>query len=95
MHLTRNWRQKIHAKIVAQRKSWNKGVFDELVCDSYATAKVYLGQGCGNKSDDKRHRTFSTLVLRGKFADPSICFANRSLGEFYYLIVCGMIQDNM
>ena len=35
--------------------------------DKYNYAMGYLGKAYGNQTDEQRHRTFSNLVLKGKF----------------------------
>ena len=56
----------ISMEIDAQLKSWIKGAFDKLVCDSYASATGYLGWDQGNKIAKQIHRTLFNLVLRVK-----------------------------
>ena len=48
---------------------YNHGVFDKIVCDSYAAATGYLGMDCGNQNVEQRHRMFSDLVLHGKLRE--------------------------
>ena len=62
---TQNWYQNICKWIDAWLESWNKGLFDELVWDSYVVSKGYLGRACSNQRAKQYHCTFSILVLHG------------------------------
>ena len=44
-------------------------MFDELVKDTYNYGMGYLGKARGNQTEEQRHRTFSNLVLKGKFRE--------------------------
>ena len=59
----------ICAQIDSRLESWNKGKFDELVGDSYAATKGYLGREHRNQSANQRHHKFSTFVIRGKLRE--------------------------
>ena len=58
---------KIRKHILFQLNCWNQGEFDKPVKYTYNSALVYLGKYRGNQTEEQRHRTFSNLVLKGKF----------------------------
>ena len=46
---------------------WNRVVFYKLVKYYYIALEEILGNNCGTQNQEQHHRTFSNLVIRGKF----------------------------
>ena len=55
-------------------------MFDEIPCDSYAAATVYLGRARGIQNVEQRHCTFLNLVMCVNFARLSDFFVNGGQG---------------
>ena len=66
----------ICTQIYARLKLWNKSAFGELVCDSYAATKEYLGRDRGNQSAEHYHCVFFILVIQRKFHKAIIFFCD-------------------
>ena len=66
----------IRKRILFQLDLWNSGFFDEIVKDTYNYAMGYIGKFHGTQTMEKRHQTFSNLVVKGK-----LCGVVRSVCE--------------
>ena len=63
----------------------NRGAFDNIVKDTYNYAMGYLGKVFGSQNEEKRHRTFSNLVLKVKFRESVRFVCDREKGVFLQL----------
>ena len=59
-----------------------EGAFDNLVKDTYNSAVGYLGESCRNKTEKQCHRTFSNLILKGKWREAVWFIYGREKGGF-------------
>ena len=57
----------IRNRILFQLDLGNRGEFDELMKDTYNSAMGYLGKARGSQNEEECDRTFSNLVMKGKF----------------------------
>ena len=53
-----------------------------LVKDTYNYAVGYLGESCRNKTEKQCHRTFSNLILKGKWREAVWFIYGREKGGF-------------
>ena len=70
----------IRKRVLFQLDLWNLQAFDKLVKDTYNSAMGYLGKACGSQTAEERHRTFSNLVLKGKFSEAVQFVCDREKG---------------
>ena len=71
----------IRDRIDSRHELWKKCAYNKLVHDSHRVTEEALGNKHRKQTQEQRHRTFSSLVLRGKLRK-SICFiCNR--GTFF------------
>ena len=59
----------IFDRINSRLNLWNKGAYNELVQDYYSVVEACLGDKCETQIQEKRHSTYSNLVIHGKFRE--------------------------
>ena len=72
----------IHKRILFRLNFCNCRSFDKLVKYMYNSAMVYLRKTRGNQMEEQRHRTFLTLVLKGKLREDVQLVCDKGMGEF-------------
>ena len=70
----------IRKRILFRLNCCNCRSFDELVNDTYNSAMGYLRKTCRNKMEEKRHRTFLNLILKGKLHEAVQLVCDKRMG---------------